>query len=214
RPEPDRHGSDHKRIAEALEQLAAALAQAELATEPTANPAEKFLPSEVHAASLRELARQLRKLRERCNALPGELLRLGTSTAVAAKHRARLAELSKQAANLARNFDHAKRDADEREAKELGAKAALLREADTRLADAAKELAAGLPMESALARAEAHLLLLKAAEGSGKLVPVETAGRVVYEAERAMRESIRELESGNRPAATAAQRRAAAPLRP
>src|SRR6185437_10440665 len=57
RPEPDRHGSDHKRLADALEQLAATLAQAELAAQPTANPAEKFIPSEAHAASLRELAR-------------------------------------------------------------------------------------------------------------------------------------------------------------
>ncbi|HXD88336.1 MAG TPA: hypothetical protein VN641_17740 [Urbifossiella sp.] len=217
RPEPDRHGSDHKHLAEALEQLAATLNRAELASKPAAHPAENILPSEVHAALLRELARSEREVRERCNALPAELLRLGKpdadTGAAAARQFARLANLSKEAGALARRLDEAKRDADEREAKPLGESAALVRQAGIRLSDAAKKLAAGSPMESAQARAEAHLQLLKAAEGKGK-TPVEgITGRAVYDGERVMRAAIRELEAGNRPAATAAQRRAASALR-
>ncbi len=208
--EPDRLASDQRALAETLDELAAKMADiADLATlapaaEPLAPPeADAYLPSRPLAETLRGLVKQQRTLHDGltnfARALADHLK--PASNAAVAQQIARGTELAARAAELSRVLELAAKGLDPLDplAKALVKAAALVKDAEKRLLEAAQKSATTNITEAARLRTEVAALLQTASAGVSDAAPLSPAGANVVTgeslraAELAMRAAIDDL---------------------
>jgi hypothetical protein len=241
--EPDHLAGNQKRLADALDELAGAMANVpELTAKPAAlvpahpDPADRVLPSKPLADALRETARRLRATREQANRLTADVAaRLGPvdeaalagaagGPAVAATPQARYAALAKRAGDLSQAFEMAAENVppDHPTGKALESAAGLVRSAEQVLDEAAEKAAGGMPREARDLRAAAERHLQQAVDqldkvsGGAEAMPTEQdqVGEAVRDAERAMRRAVGLLgRKGDALAAEPAMRAAVEALR-